>query len=219
MGPGVDSDGPIGVLAGGPGGRLVAGRLARLMPREDVLLISDEGWAPWARRPGRAVAARCVALAGELAGGGAKLIVLASLQGTLDGLEEVRRTVPVQVLGFELEPLVLQAAAIARGGPLAVVVAPGSVRPAQLTAALKRVRSGGLPVIGPADPLPSAGALALASATVGLAPAQVPPGVRVVGAPELAVQRAHRALTRTRLLARRKRAGRLLAMSSHPVRA
>jgi hypothetical protein len=100
-----------------------------------------------------------------------------------------------------------------------VVVAPGSVRPAQLTAALQRVRSGGLPVIGPADPLPSAGALALASATVGLAPAQVPPGVRVVGAPELAVQRAHRALTRTRLLARRKRAGRLLAMSSHPVRA
>jgi len=38
-------------------------------------------------------------------------------------------------------------------------------------------------------------------------------------AADLAVQRAHRALTRGRLLARRKRAGRLLAMSSHPVRA
>jgi hypothetical protein len=215
----VNSDGPIGVLAAGPGGRLVAGRLARLLPREDLLLISDDGWAPWARRPGRTVAARCVALAGELAGGGAKLIVLASLQGTLDGLEAVRRTVPVQVLGFELEPLVMQAAAVARGGPLTLVVAPGSVRPAQLTAALKRVRSGGLPVVGPADPLPSSGVVALASATASLTPEQVPPGVLVVGAAELAVQRAHRALTRSQLLARRKRAGRLLAMSSHPVRA
>jgi hypothetical protein len=43
--------------------------------------------------------------------------------------------------------------------------------------------------------------------------------VQVVGASELAVQRAHRALTRSRLLARRKRLGRLLAMSSHPMRA
>jgi hypothetical protein len=215
----MDPDGPIGVLAAGPGGRLVAGRLARLMPREDVLLISDEGWAPWSRRPGRTVAARCLALAGELAGGGAKLIVLASLQGTLDGLDELRRTVPVPVLGFELEPLVMQAAAVARGGPLTVVVAPGSVRPAQLTAALRRVRSGGLPVIGPADPLPSSGAVALASATVGLTPQQVPPGLLVVTAADLAVQRAHRALIRSRLLARRKRAGRLLAMSSHPARA
>ncbi|HEU0193632.1 MAG TPA: hypothetical protein VFQ71_05495 [Gaiellales bacterium] len=215
----MDPDGPIGVLAAGPGGRLVAGRLARLMPREDVLLMSDEGWAPWARRPGRTVAARCVALAADLAAGGAKLVVLASLQGTLDGLDEVRRTVPVQVLGFELEPLVMQAAAIARGGPLAIVVDPGSVRPAQLTAALKRVRSGGLPVLGPADPMPTSGTLALASATVSLAPERVPPGVQVVVAADLAVQRAHRALTRARLLARRKRAGRLLAMSSHPVRA
>jgi hypothetical protein len=215
----MDPDGPIGVLAAGPGGRLVAGRLARLMPREDVLLISDEGWAPWARRPGRTVAARCAALAGELAGSGAKLIVLASLQGTLDGLDEVRRTVPLQVLGLELEPLVMQAAALARGGPLAVVVDPGSVRPAQLTAALKRVRAGGLPVLGPADPMPTAGALALASATASLAPERVPAGLQVVSAADLAVQRAHRALTRGRLLARRKRAGRLLAMSSHPVRA
>jgi hypothetical protein len=215
----VDPDGPIGVLAAGPGGRLVAAGLARLMPREDVLLISDDGWAPWARRPGRTVATRCRAMAGELAGGGVKLIVLASLQGTLDGLEEVRRTVPVQVLGFELEPLVMQAAAVARGGPLTVIVAPGSVRPAQLAAALKRVRAGGLPVIGPADPLPSSGAVAVASATVNLTPDQVPPGLLVVGAGELAVQRAHRLLTRSQLLARRKRSGRLLAMSSHPVRA
>ena len=74
-------------------------------------------------------------------------------------------------------------------------------------------------MIGPADPLPTAGALALASATVNLAHGQVPAGVQVVGAPELAAQRAHRALTRARLLARRKRSGRLLAMSSHPIRA
>jgi len=215
----MDPDGPIGVLASGPGGRLVAGRLARLMPREDVLLISDDGWAPWARRPGRTVAARCASLAGELAGGGAKLIVLASLQGTLDGLDEVRRTVPVQVVGFELEPLVMQAAALARGGALAVVVEPGSVRPAQLTASLKRVRAGGLPVLAPADPMPTAGALALASATAAVAPERLPAGVQVVAAADLAAQRAHRALTRGRLLARRKRAGRLLAMSSHPVRA
>jgi len=216
----VDPDGPIGVIAGGQGaGRLVAGRLRRLIPREDVLVTSDEGWAPWARRPGRVVGERCLALGRDLAERGAKLVLVASLQGTLDGLAALRGELAVPVLGFELDVLVMQTAAAVKGAPVAVVVEHGSVRDAQLIAALKLVRSGGLQVVRLGEQLPDVGGLALASAGACLRPPQPPPGVTTISAVDLAVARAHRALVRSRLLAHRKRAGRVLAMSSHPTRA
>src|SRR5262249_35368379 len=123
------------------------------------------------------------------------------------------------VLGFELDVLVMQTAAAVKGAPVSVVVERGAVREAQLAAALRHVRSGGLPVVRLGEPMPPVGGLAPASAGARLRPPEPPPAVVALSAADLAVARAHRALVRSRLLAHRKRTGRVLAMSSHPTRA
>lgn len=189
----------------------MAAALLRRMPHEDVLVVSDDGWQPWARRPGRIVAARVAALAGQLAAGGAKAVLLATLQGTLDGLEAARAAAGVPVLGFELAAVVARTAAAHPGRPLTVVVAPGAVRPPQLAAALKRLRSGGIPTSELGATIEGVAALASAAAC-----GSPPPGVACVSAAEVAADRAHRLLVRDHGLARRRRAGRVLAMSSHP---
>ena len=193
----------------------MAAGLLRRMPHEDVLVVADDGWQPWSRRPGRAVAARVGELAAVLASGGAKAIVVASLQGTLDGLEAARAAAPgLPVLGFEPAAVVARAAAEHPGMPVTVVVAAGAVRPPQLAAALKRIRSGGLPVSPPGTAVRGVAALACTGSC-----GSPPPGVECVSAAEVAADRVHRLLVRDRGLARRRRAGRVLAMSSHPAAA
>lgn len=210
----MDSDGPIGVLASGLGGLAAAVELARRMPHEDLLVLSDEGWSPWARRPGRVVAQRCTALAADLVAGGAKLIVLASLQGTLDAITALQAAAPVPVIGFE--PAALIARAAATGLPCTVVVAPGSVRRPQLEAVLKRTRSGGVPVVDTTGPLPTRGVVALASAAACASPPALPEGVVALSAAAIAAERAHRTLVRGQALARRRRPGRRMLQSSFP---
>jgi hypothetical protein len=211
----VNADGPIGVLAGsGRGAAALVGELRARLPHEDVLSVADDGWAPWARRRGDVVARRVAELAGELAGAGAKVVVLASLQGTLDGLGAARGAA-VPVIGLEPAAVVTRALAAAAGRPVTVAVAPGAVRPAQLAAALKRVHAGGLPVVELGGELP-AGVLALASAGLGEAAAA---GRPFVSASAVAGERVHRFLARERALARRRRAGRAMAMSSFPAAA
>jgi hypothetical protein len=209
----VNADGPIGLLCSRRAAAAVlTAELRRRMPHEDLLGVSDDGWAPWARRPGRVVAERVGSLAGELAAAGAKLVILGSLQGTLDGLDAVRAAAGVPVIGLDPAAAVAVAARHRPGRPVTVVVEPGSVRLPQLAAALKRVRSGGLPVVEAGAPLPQ-GVLVLASAGACAAP---PAGADAVSAAAVAADRAHRLLIKERALARRRRPGRVLAMSSHP---
>jgi glutamate racemase len=211
----VNADGPIGVLAGsGRGLAAVVGELRARLPHEDVLSVADDGWAPWSRRPGHVVARRVGVLAEELAGGGAKLILLASLQGSLDGLAAARAA-GVPVIGLEPAAVASRALAAAASRPVTVVVEPGAVRPAQLAAALKRVRAGGLPVAEAGAELPE-GVLAIASPGVDAA---LVAGRPVVAATGIAAERVHRLLVRERALARRRRAGRWMAMSSFPAAA
>ena len=209
----MNADGPIGLLCSRRAAAAVlTAELRRRMPHEDLLGVSDDGWAPWARRPGRVVAERVGALARELAAAGAKLVILGSLQGTLDGLDAARAAAGVPVIGMEPSAGVAVAARLRPGVPVTVMVEPGSVRMPQLAEALKLLRSGGLPVVEAGASLP-AGVLVLASAGVCAAP---PQGADAVSAAAVAADRAHRLLIRERALARRRRPGRVLAMSSHP---
>jgi len=48
----------VGILAEGWEGLRVADELQRLMPREDVVLLADHAYAPYARRPGAVVCDR-----------------------------------------------------------------------------------------------------------------------------------------------------------------
>ncbi len=240
----MSSDAPIAVLASGGGGLAVARRLAAALPHEDVVLLCDNAWSPWGRRPARAVLMRVDSLAGDLLAHGPKLVVLASAQGTLDGLAALRRRAGVPVVG--LDNLTPAAAAAAGGRPVALVTGAGCVRGLQQRRAVRGERGGaaaaGDPWAGLAELVeagrsasPEADALAaerlerLRAANVGAVllacphAASVRPaveraarGIAVVDCAEIVLERCLRTLRRSDLLARRKRAGRLTVVSTDP---
>ena len=75
---------PVGILAEDADGISVARALQRLLPREDLLLLCDDAYAPYARRRPDVVARRVARPARRAAADGAKILVLASPQGVLD---------------------------------------------------------------------------------------------------------------------------------------
>jgi hypothetical protein len=219
----MDADGPIGVIASGAGAAVLVADLRRRMPHEDVISMSDHGHPAWARLRGPFVCQRVRTMSAELAEAGAKLIVIASLQGTLDGLESARSSTPVPVMGIDLGFSVTRAAALAKGGRVAVVASAAGVRLPQLQGALKQIRSGGMEVIEPgAADFGGYRALVLADAIASAAG----PRVAAAAGPELVVvdtaavtsAQAHRFVARSAGLARRRRPGRHIQQSSHPAR-
>jgi hypothetical protein len=168
----------------------VADELQRLMPREDVVLIADHAYAPYARRPGAVVCDRVTHMVEALRREyGCKLVVLASLQATLDAGGAIG------AVGMTLAPAVARAAAAA-GGTVGVWVEPGSVRGPQLRAELRRARLRGMPVDSPDE-------------------AQVGPAELA----QIAATRARGALRRSGLAAVRQRVGRRTLISTAPASA
>ena len=227
---------PIGVLAEGPGGRSVVAAIARSLPREDVVLLADGAYAPYAGKHPRVVCDRTQRLVDDLIGRGVKLIVLASLQAHADASAGLRAGVPI----VDLRAPVREAALLCGGKPIAVVVAGGTVRGRQLQLALRPARSpGGLQIqewrglrelvdaggearglveLGVAS-LHQAGAGAIALADVW--GAAVAPLVDFPSADcaTVAAARVRATLLAAGLLARRQRAGHQTSISTDPTRA
>jgi len=181
----------VGILAEGWEGLRVADELQRLMPREDIVLLADHAYAPYSRRPGAVVCDRVTHMVEALRREyGCKLVVLASLQATLDSAGAVG------AVGMTLAPAVARASADAGGGTVGVYVEPGSVRGPQLRAELRRARLRGLPVETAAE-------------------AQVGPAELA----QIAALRARGALRRGGLAAVRKRVGRRTLISTAPASA
>ena len=112
----------------------MADQVQRLLPREDVVVLADHAYAPYAGRPGAVVCDRVAHMAEALrVQYGCKLVVLASLQATFDA------GAAVGAVGMSLAPAVARAAT-ALGGVVGVWVEPGSVRGPQLRDELRRAR-------------------------------------------------------------------------------
>jgi glutamate racemase len=214
------------------------------MPKEDLVLMADTAYAPYARRPARVVVDRVTRLADELGAMGVKLVVVASAQGSMDALDAVRARLTVPVLGPER--LVAEAAARAGGRPAAIVTGAGCVRGLQYGRGLRRER-GGVGVVWDAWPglresveggraydeaeltarveaLRSRGvaAIALACPHAGAVAADVrraAPDIAVVDGSDVVAARAKQLLLRAGLLTRRKRPGRRMVLSSDPAAA
>jgi glutamate racemase len=228
--PALTPDRPIGILAEDAGGISVARALQRLLPREDILLLCDDAYAPYARRRPDVVVRRVSALLGQLRADGAKLIVLASPQGVLDTYARQDES-RVAVIG--LEAPIPQAGAACDGGAVAAVVAAGSMRGRLFGQALRRQRGASaihveewaLDAATAAARLPAlieagVGALALTSPSL----SQLRPAIEeaaagrlaIVEAGDVAAARAERNLRHAGLLVRRQRPGRLVTLSSNP---
>ena len=223
------SDAPIGVVASGSGGLAVARMITARLPHEDVVAFCDHAYAPWGRRPGRAVSMRVASLGGDLAAHGPKIVVLASAQGTLDALDALRAAFAVPVVG--MGGLVPFAAAAAGGRPIALVTGDGCVRGVQQGRSVRRQPGPGVghrihtPALAARVPPLIAGGigailLACPHASAVSASVERAAGGRaaVVDGAAVTVERAIRLLRRSNALAHRKRAGRLVVVSSNPAR-
>jgi glutamate racemase len=225
----------------------VVARLRARLPHEDIVVLADDAYAPYARLQPRVVVDRVARLSAELvAGHAAKVLVLASAAGSEDALPALRSALPATpVIG--VEATAAYAAAHSRGGVVAVVVGDGCVRGLLHARGLRRQRAGagGVAVAAwpglrelvdrgrPAefDPQPRIAELHAAgvdtlvlacphawSVSAHVATAAAPAGIAVVDYAEILAARVHAALARGRAIARRRRAGRLTTISSDPVR-
>jgi hypothetical protein len=208
----VDPEAPIGILAADWAGLVAADAVQRTLPHEDVVYLADQAWAPYAGRPGRVVCDRVARMAADLVEQrGCKLVVLGSLQATLDGLDAARaRLGTVPVVGMEPGPALARAAALAGSGRVRAVVGTGCVRGAQLRGELKRGRDRSLPAAVAAIDADVA-ALLCAHAC-----ADPPADGRSVSAAELAAASACATVRGMGGVARRKRRGRRIIVSSAP---
>jgi glutamate racemase len=238
-----DADAPIAVLASGFAGRSVCDAISRALPKEDVLLLADHAYAPYARRRPAVVTDRVTRLACDLvAERDPKLLVLASAQACADVLEPLRaRIAPLPVVG--IDGIVPQAAARSATGRVALVTGDDCLRGAQLARSLKRQRGGALvswiavaglrtAVEGGGDPAATIKAAVAASRAAGVdaialgcphASAVALPikraageDVAVVDSAALAAERIRRLLLRGGLTTTRRRSGRVELASSDP---
>jgi hypothetical protein len=211
----VNPEAPIGILAADWAGLVAADAVRRALPHEDVVYLADQAWAPSAGRPGAVVHDRVARMAADLVEQyGCKLVVLASLQATLDGLDAARsRVAGVPVVGMEPGPVLARAAALAGTGAVRAVVGQGCVRGAQLREEMKRGRDRSLPA-GLAATDAEVAALLCAHACAD------PPADRpFVSAAELAAASACATVRGMGGVARRKRPGRRIIVSSAPAAA
>jgi len=237
-----DADAPIAVIASGFAGRAVCESIARVLPKEDVLLLADHAYAPYARRRPAVVADRVTRLALDLVGERApKLLVLASAQACADVLEPLRlRLAPLPVVG--IDGIVTQASARSSSGRVAILTGEDCLRGAQLARSLKRQRGGALvswsavpglraAVESGREPSGLAGAVAQAtaagvdavalgcphaSAVAAAVKRAAGEHVAVVDSAALAAERVRRLLLRAALTTGRRRQGRLELASSDP---
>jgi glutamate racemase len=137
-------DAPIAVLASGFGGLAVCDAIAARLPKEDIVLLADHAYAPYARRKPAVVVDRVTRLAEQLlAERGPKVLVLASPQAAADVMPTLRDRLGAVPL-VTLEGIVPQAAARSRTGRVALLTGDACLRGAQLARALKRERGGSM---------------------------------------------------------------------------
>ena len=208
----MNAEAPIGILGGDWAGLAVADAVQRTLPHEDVVYLADQAWAPYAGRPGAVVQDRVARMAADLVEQhGCKVLILASLQATLDGLDAARvRVGAVPVVGMEPGPVLARAAALAGSGKVGIVTGTGCVRGAMLRTELRRGRDRSLPAgIAPIDA--DVAALLCAHAC-----ADPPLDRPYVSATELAAASACATVRGMGGVARRKRRGRRVIVSSAP---
>jgi len=134
----VDPEGPLGVVAEGWEGVRGAELLRARLPKEDVVVVADHAFAPYARRRPADVVARVADLAAQLQAEGAKALLLAGGFASFEARPPVGE-LPVRGLECGLR----DAVHVAAGRPVAAVFSPAEVKPAVLAKTIRGLRGGG----------------------------------------------------------------------------
>jgi len=116
---------PIAVFDSGLGGLTVLRALRGRLPREDFFYFADTRFLPYGDRPEVFLKERGVLIAEALARRGAKALVIACNTATAAAAEAIRDVVVLPVVA--IEPAVKPAAALTRGGSIAVLATTRTV--------------------------------------------------------------------------------------------
>ena len=133
-----DPAGPIGVVAEGWEGVRGAELLRTQLPKEDLVVVADQAFAPYAKRRPDQIVQRVQDLAVGLLDEGAKALLLASGFASFEARPE---TEGIALRGLECG---LRAAlAEAQGRPVVAVFSSAEVKPMVLAKTIRTLRGGG----------------------------------------------------------------------------
>lgn len=127
---------PIGVFDSGLGGLSVAREIRALLPAESVLYAADHAFCPYGVRHADEIRERTLLIADALLQRGVKLLVVACNTACAVALEDVRRVLPIPVVG--VEPAVKPAVQITRTGKIAVLATSRTVTSPRLSGLITR---------------------------------------------------------------------------------
>lgn len=127
---------PIGAFDSGLGGLSIIAEIRRLLPAEDIIFYADNGNCPYGGRSDEWLRDRSLYLARFLIERGAKVIVVACNTASAAGLEHLRATFSVPVVG--LVPAVKPAVASTRTGTIGVLATQGTNRGGLLSDVIER---------------------------------------------------------------------------------
>lgn len=111
---------PIGVFDSGVGGLAVLLEIQAHLPDEDLIYVADQEWAPYGTRTLEEVRDRSVAIAAELIGRGAKLVVVACNSASAAALHHLRKVFP-ETPFVGMEPALKPAAGHTENGAVGVL--------------------------------------------------------------------------------------------------
>jgi glutamate racemase len=140
---------PIGVFDSGVGGLTVLRSLARALPYDDLLYVGDTARIPYGSKPLPMVRTFAHELARFLQGRGVKALVVACNTASAAALPGLADAMSVPVWGV-IDPGVAAAVSATRGGTVAVLGTPGTIRTGAYQTPLERA---GLAVWARACPL------------------------------------------------------------------
>jgi glutamate racemase len=134
----VNRSAPIGVFDSGAGGLTVLRALTARLPDEETIYLGDTARVPYGTRSAEVVTRYALMAARHLAARGIKLLVVACNTVSAQSLPAVAAALPIPVVGV-IEPGASAAAAISKGGKIAVLATPGTVASGSYQAALRRL--------------------------------------------------------------------------------
>jgi glutamate racemase len=116
----------IGVMDSGVGGIYVLHKAYRLMPGEDYVFYADLGNAPYGSRPQAEIERISMAAARHLVDQGVKALLVACNTATSAAVSRMREEFSLPVVG--VEPALKPAMEARRGGKIAVMATPATLR-------------------------------------------------------------------------------------------
>ena len=132
------SNNPIAVFDSGLGGLSVVRHLRQLLPHEDIVYFGDTARVPYGSKSRRTVVTFALEAARFLLQFEPKLIVAACNTASSLAMDELRRDLPVPVIGV-VEPGAHAAVRLACGAPIAVIGTEATIGSGSYTAAIHAV--------------------------------------------------------------------------------